>query len=124
MTKSFSMVEVAEAIKEQLSEGVYSAEQIELNVFNSDEYIIGTYEATQALIKYGVFDAIAEIKEFEKENFGESQTDLSNPEKVANMLWYIIGHEIMNELNIDNYDLEEEEHMEVVSNLLEEITER
>lgn len=78
-------------------------------VFNTDYYIIGTYEAKQALEQYGVFEAIEKIQEYEKDNFGEIYTDLSDPEKIANMLWYIIGEEVIGELFNEFDDLWNEE---------------
>ena len=67
-------------------------------IFNSDYYIIGRYQAEQWLTKnIGVFTAIDEIKYYEESNFGEVNTDFSEAEKVVNMLVYIIGEEILNE---------------------------
>ena len=62
------------------------------------ELKLGTYEAKKALEEYGVFDAIEKVQTYEKENFGEIYTDLSDPEKLVNMLWYIIGEEVLFEL--------------------------
>ena len=67
-------------------------------VFNTDYYIIGTYEAKEALREYDVFRAIEKVQTYEKNNFGEIYTDLSNPEKLINMLYYIIGEEVLYEL--------------------------
>ena len=67
-------------------------------VFNTDYYIIGTYQAKEALEEYGVFDAIEKVQTYEKDNFGEIYTDLSNPEKLVNMLYYIIGGEVLHEM--------------------------
>ena len=73
-------------------------------VFNTDWYIIGTYLAKQALNEYNVFDAIELVQEYEKDNFGEVYTELSNPEKLINMVYYIIGEEIIAEMNeIDEF---------------------
>ena len=67
-------------------------------IFNQDYYIIGRYQAEQWLINNtGVFAAISEIQEYEKDNFGEVNTDLSEPEKVVNMYVYIAGEMILNE---------------------------
>ena len=41
--------------------------------------------------------AIGRVKDYEMDNFGEVTTDLSNPERVANMLAYILGEEILQE---------------------------
>lgn len=63
-------------------------------VFNTDYYIIGTYQAKQWLGDR-VFDVINYIKDYEQGCFGEGLTDLSDPEKVVNMYAYIIGEEIV-----------------------------
>ena len=88
-----------EAIIETLKEG-FDGYYCDLHneVFNTDYYIIGTYEAKKALEAHGVFDAIEKIKAYEEENFGEIYTDLSNPEKLINMLYYIIGEEVLHEI--------------------------
>ena len=66
-------------------------------IFNTDYYIIGTYEAKQWLSDK-VFDVIDYIKEYEQDNFGEVTTDLGNPEAVVNMYCYILGEEILYEV--------------------------
>ena len=63
-------------------------------VFNKDYYVTGTAEAKN-ILGDDVFDAIGRIYTYEKDNFGEIYTDLSNPIKIVNMLFYIIGTEIM-----------------------------
>jgi len=94
--------EAREQIIECLKDG-YSGYYCDLHheVFNTDYYIIGTYEAKKALEEYGVWDAIDKVREYETDNFGEVYTDLSNPEKLVNMLYYIIGEEVLREM-LDN----------------------
>ena len=65
-------------------------------LFNTDYYIIGTYQAKQWLGSM-VFDVIEIIKEYEQDNFGEVNTDLSDPEKVVNMYVYIVGEQVLGE---------------------------
>jgi hypothetical protein len=77
-------------------EGHYS--DLHNEVFNTDYYIIGTWQAKEALKEYDVFDAIEVVHEYEYSNFGEIYTDASNPEKLINMLFYIIGEEVLSEL--------------------------
>ena len=91
--------EAREAIIEALKEG-YNGYYCDLHneVFNTDYYIIGTYEAKEALKEYDVFDAIEKVQTYEKDNFGNVYTDLSNPEKLVNMLYYIIGEEVLYEM--------------------------
>ena len=64
--------------------------------FNTDYYIIGTYQAEQWLGNKA-FDVINIIKDYEQDNFGEVYTDLSEPERVVNMYTYIVGEEIVAE---------------------------
>jgi len=87
------------AIIEALQDG-YSGYYSDLHheVFNTDYYIIGTHEAKQALAEYGIWDAIEKVQTYEKDNFGEVYTDLSDPEKLVNMLYYIIGEEVLYEM--------------------------
>lgn len=94
-------------IMETLENG-YSGYYCDLHneVFNTDYYIIGTYEAKKALEEFGVFDAIEFIQEYEKDTFGEIITDLSNPEKLINMVYYIIGEEVI--CNMNNIEAMEE----------------
>ena len=87
------------AIIEALENG-YTGYYCDLHneVLNSDYYIIGTYKAKKALTEYDVWDAIEKVQTYEEENFGEIYTDLSNPEKLVNMLYYIIGEEVLYEM--------------------------
>jgi hypothetical protein len=64
------------------------------HAFNSDYYIIGTYQAKQWLDDE-VFNIIDFIKEYEQMNFGEVFTDFASPEAIVNMYVYIIGEEIV-----------------------------
>ena len=65
-------------------------------VFNIDYYVTGTAEAKNILGEgENIFNAIGRIYTYEKDNFGEIYTDLSDPIKIVNMLFYIIGEEIM-----------------------------
>ena len=87
----------------------YEGEVSELHheCFNTDYFIIGTYQAKKWLEEnYGVFEAIAKIVEYEQNNFGESYTSIEDPEKVCNMLVYIIGEEILQDVKAfqDNWD--------------------
>ncbi len=94
--------------------------EIHHEVFNTDYFIIGRYDAEQWLINNGgIFNAIDTIKEYEQDNFGEVSTDLSEPERVCNMYVYILGEEIINDLKVvrDNWD------NNLSSELLEELKE-
>ena len=64
--------------------------------FNTDYYIIGTYQAKKWLGE-NVFEIVEIIREYEENNFGEVNTDFSDPEKIVNMYTYIIGEEIVSD---------------------------
>lgn len=91
--------EARAAIIEALKDG-YTGYYCDLHneVFNTNYYIIGTYKAKEALKEYDVFEAIEKVQTYEKDNFGEVYTDLSDPEKLVNMLYYIIGEEVLYEM--------------------------
>ena len=76
--------------------GYYS--ELHNEVFNTDYYVIGYRNAVDMLEEYGVFDAIEEVMEYEKYNFGEVYTEVWDPEKLANMLYYVIGAEVISEM--------------------------
>jgi hypothetical protein len=74
-----------------------NSEDIHHELYNTDYFIVGTYEAKKFLESFGVFEAIEKVKDYEEFNFGESYTDYSNPEKLVNMLAYIVGEEMLQE---------------------------
>ena len=61
---------------------------------NEDYFVIGFCKA-KSMLGGDAFDAIKVIQEYEQDNFGEVTTKLSDPEKVINMLAYIMGEEIL-----------------------------
>mgnify|MGYP003657960325 FL=1 len=74
------------------------ASEVHHEIFNTDYFIIGYAAAEEWLDKnVGSFEAIREIQEYEKFNFGEIYTDLSSSENVCNMYTYIKGEEILHE---------------------------
>jgi len=77
--------------KEEIKENI---DDLHHDIFNTDYYIIGRYEAKKWLGDQ-VFNIIETIREYEEFNFGEVNTDFSEPEKVVNMYVYIIGEEIV-----------------------------
>lgn len=91
--------EARAAIIEALEDG-YSGYYCDLHnaLFNTDYYIIGRARAKEALREYDVFEALEKVQSYEKDNFGEIITDLSDPEKLINMLYYIIGEEVLYEM--------------------------
>jgi hypothetical protein len=91
--------EAREAIIDVLEDG-YSGYYCDLHneVFNTNYYTIWTYEAKKELEEFGLWDAIGKVQTYEKDTFGEVYTDLSNPIKLINLLYYIIGEEVLDEM--------------------------
>jgi len=85
---------------DNVNAGVYACD-LHNELFNTDYFIIGYYQAEQWLIKnVGIFAAIEEIKEYEEYNFGEVTTDSSSSEKVVNMYAYIKGEELLSDIKL------------------------
>jgi hypothetical protein len=96
--------------------------EIHNEVFNTDYFIIGRFEAEKWLINNGgIFNAIEIIKDYELDNFGTVNTDFSEAEHVCNMYTYILGEELINGLNViqDNWDNDLNE--ELKTELLDEL---
>ncbi len=99
MTKEYKYDEIKEYfydwLKDQSNDWIQeNLDDLHHHCFNTDYYIIGTYQATQWL-GTEAFNIINIIKEYEQDNFGQVITDLSAPEKVVNMYVYIIGEDIV-----------------------------
>ena len=95
------MIEEAKAaIVEALTDGEYSGYYCDLHnyLFNEDYHYCYTSEAEDDLNAIGVFNAISVIVKYETEEFGVVNTDFTNPCNVANMLYYIVGEEVLYDL--------------------------
>ena len=70
------------------------------HAFNEDYYIIGYYNASEWLKRHNIdiFEAIQICNQYEIDNFGETSNKYDNSESVVNMLVYIYGEELINEL--------------------------
>ena len=100
---SFDSIDMVEDAKTKIIEALengYNGYLCDLHnaVFNEEYYYCYTNEAKNELENYNVFDIIGMIAEYEKDNFGEVNTDFSNPCQVGNMLWYIVGEEVLNNI--------------------------
>lgn len=128
MEQYFTKLEILDDIRNTVENGFYGdISELHHETFNSGYYMVGGYQAEQALInsEYGVFRAIEKIQEYEKNNFGEINTDLSSAEKVANMLYYILGEEVLYNLEFSFYNTEvtdenKSELLEELENLIKE----
>ena len=82
---------IAEQDKQWLQDNI---DDLHHHCFNTNYYIIGRYKAKQWLGDQA-FDIINIIKNYEQDNFGEVNTDFSEPETVVNMYVYIVGEQIV-----------------------------
>ena len=99
--KCAGMIEDAKAaIVEALTDGEYSGYYCDLHshLFNEDYHYCYNSDAEKALNEIGVFDAIDIIVKYEIEVFSDVNTDFTSPCNVANMLYYIVGDEVMQDL--------------------------
>lgn len=104
------------------------------DMVSNNDYIIGTYEAAQALGTFkndekldgyttdldGVFGAIELVKQYESDQFGDVSTPLDNPEKLANMVEYIRGEMLFCEaLSKANLDMDSETTKQNIKKFIE-----
>ena len=88
---------ILEAMRTDNYDGMYLC-GLHNELFNVECYYTYKSDAKRDLEEIGVFDVIELIKEYEQENFGFVETDFSNPCNVGNMLWYIMGDYVMEQL--------------------------
>ena len=118
MSKEFSYDTMLATIGDALDDDNRTLEDIQMNTTNTDLWIIGTYKASQALGEFseedqlytstnldGVFGAIEYVKNYETEQLGTVNTDLTDPEKVASMVAYINMECVLNDLSV-KFDLD------------------
>lgn len=91
-------------------------------LFNEDYAFIWNNEAEVACESVGVWSAIRLVQKYEKDNFGETSTEIE-PCKVANMLTYIYGEFLLTQvehLQGEVWDRElTEEDLNIISDQLE-----
>ena len=92
----FSQLEILQDMREDIEgdEMVYYDDLL-YEAFDTGCYIVGRPEAEKALEKYGVFKAMGEVRQCELESFGGIYTDITDPEEVADMLYYVLGYETL-----------------------------
>lgn len=88
------------AIIDALTDEEYSGYYCDLHnyLFNEVYNYYYTSEAEDDLNAIGVFNAISVIVKYETEEFGVVNTDFTSPCNVANMLYYIVGEEVLYDL--------------------------
>lgn len=118
MTEEFNYNTMLSTIADELENGSNSLEDIQMDTTSRNLWIIGIYKASQALEEFseedqlyasttlnGVFGAIEYVTNYETEEFGLVNTDLADPEKVANMVAYINMDYVLNDLS-EEFDID------------------
>lgn len=78
------------------AEGEYGCD-LHNHIFNSEEIFIHGNEAEEACDSVGTWSAIRLVSTYKKDNFGEVSSEIE-PCKVANMLVYIYGEYLLNQV--------------------------
>lgn len=92
-------------------------------LFNEDYAFTWTNEAEEACDSVNVWSAIRLVRKYEKDNLGETYTEIE-PCKIANMLVYIYGEFLLNQvehLQGEAWDRElTEEDLDIIAEQLEQ----
>ena len=104
------------------AEGVYRCD-LHNHLFNEEQTFIHDNEAEEACDSVGTWSAIRLVNTYDNDNFGEVTTDIE-PCKIANILIYIYGEYLLNQvayLQGDNWDEElTEEALNIIVEQVEE----
>ena len=111
--------EIIQLLIEQLDwiydEQIGDLQELHHKAYNENYFIVGTYQAKKWVEdNFGVFEAIEAVIDYEKFNFGEVITDISSPERLVNMLVYIVGEEL---IGLISEDMTSSEALEIINSL-------
>jgi hypothetical protein len=100
--------ELQNHLSDYINDGILTNDNISdlhFHAFNEDYYLIGYYQCSEWLKTHNIdtFEAIEIVKEWEIDNFGEFTTAI-NSESIVNMLVYIYGLALLNELDFDTIE--------------------
>jgi len=101
--------ELEEHIVDLISDGVLTndnKEEHHFHAFNEDYYIIGYHQASEWLKKHGIgeLEAAAICTQYEIDNFGAVGEPYEDSERVANMLAYIYGEQLLESIRYDTVE--------------------
>lgn len=100
--------ELANHILDRINDGVIdntNRDEWHFHCFNEDYYVIYHSVAIEWLKRHDIdsFEAIEIVQEWERDNFGETNTQI-NPEAIVNMLTYIWGEELLSEVDAETIE--------------------
>lgn len=104
-TETFSPINYLELMIEIVREEYLSYVTDLSSLFHEHECTVYYSEAEEILSDYGTFEAIAELVEYEKFNYGDVYVDLTNPCDIVNRLFVVKASEYLYQLQDDNEEI-------------------
>ena len=94
------MCKIFETVKSALVDGITRldrpyADDLHGYLYNETQHYIYYANAKEAVAEIDVWECIGVVQKYEKDQFGEVYTPLSDACRVANMVVYIMGYELM-----------------------------
>jgi hypothetical protein len=118
--KTSVKIELAKHLLDCISDGVINDGNYNNwhhEAFNRDYYIIGYYQCSEWLKRHEIdtFEAVTICQNYEIEHFGGLSKEYNNSEVTVNMLVYIFGEKLEQELSAENVEELEEELNEIIN---------
>ena len=94
------MCKIFETVKSALVDGITRLDRpyagdLHASLYNETQHYIYYANAKEATAELDVWECIGVVQKYEKDQFGEVYTPLSDACRVANMVVYIMGYELM-----------------------------
>lgn len=100
------MCKIFEAVKSALVDSITSLDRpyacdLHSHLYNEPQHFIYYAEAKEATAELDLWECIGAVQKYEKDHFGEVYTTLSDACRVANMVVYIMGYELLDKIYAD-----------------------
>lgn len=91
---------------------VEDVQNLHFELFNEDYYLIGYYNCNEWIKESGldIFEFIDIVRDYEVYHFGKFTTDI-NSEAILNMFVYIVGEEMLSEIEDNTSAIDIIEHV-------------
>lgn len=117
----FSGSKVQHEVEDKFIDEIFSREgddacDLHFYLYNNDFVWIYYSDCEEVTNDFGVWDCIALVQAYEKQNFGEVCTDLSDSFRVANMVAYICGNWLLSRSeHLGNIDVLTKKDLVIIS---------
>ena len=100
------MCKIFEAVKSALVDNIASLDRpyagdLHHTLYNDPQHYIYYADAEEVTAELDVWECIGAVQKYEQDQFGEVYTPLSDACKVANMVVYIMGYELLDKIYAD-----------------------